>query len=74
MAGPYLYVRHPLYTCCLVTFWACPNSLTLDRLLYNVLWSAWVVIGTLLEERDLVQDFGEPYKSYQQEVPMLIPR
>jgi protein-S-isoprenylcysteine O-methyltransferase Ste14 len=45
----------------------------LDRLLYNVLWSIWVVIGTFLEERDLVVDFGEPYRDYQRKVPMLIP-
>jgi methanethiol S-methyltransferase len=72
MSGPYRYVRHPFYLFCLVLFWACPK-LTLDRLLYNVLWSVWVVIGTLLEERDLVMDFGEPYREYQREVPMLIP-
>ena len=72
LSGPYRFVRHPYYFCCMVAFWACP-SLTMDRLLYNVLWSAWLVIGTLLEERDLVRDFGEPYKDYQRTVPMLIP-
>lgn len=72
MSGPYRYVRHPFYFCCLVLFWSCPN-LTLDRLLYNVVWSIWVVIGTFLEERDLVMDFGEPYRDYQRKVPMLIP-
>ena len=72
MKGPYRYVRHPFYCCCLVLFWSCPN-LSLDRILYNVLWSLWVVIGTLLEERDLVMDFGEAYRDYQRKVPMLIP-
>lgn len=72
MAGPYGYARHPSYFCCLVLIWSCP-SISLDRLLYNGLWSLWLVIGTLLEERDLVSDFGEPYKDYQRKVPMLIP-
>jgi methanethiol S-methyltransferase len=72
MSGPYRYVRHPFYLFCLVLFWSCPK-LTLDRLLYNVLWSVWVLIGTILEERDLVTDFGETYREYQGQVPMLIP-
>jgi protein-S-isoprenylcysteine O-methyltransferase Ste14 len=72
MSGPYRYVRHPFYFCCLVLFWSCPN-LTFDRLLYNVVWSIWVVVGTFLEERDLVMDFGDQYRDYQSKVPMLIP-
>jgi protein-S-isoprenylcysteine O-methyltransferase Ste14 len=72
MSGPYRYVRHPFYFCCLVLVWSCP-TLTFDRLLYNVVWSIWVVVGTFLEERDLVMDFGEPYRDYQRKVPMLIP-
>ena len=72
MSGPYRYVRHPFYFCCLVLFWSCPN-LTFDRLLYNVVWSIWLVVGTFLEERDLVMDFGDQYRDYQRKVPMLIP-
>jgi len=70
--GPYRWVRHPLYFFCLLLIWSCPN-LSLDRLLYNVLWSTWILVGTVLEERDLVSDFGESYRDYQRNVPMLIP-
>ena len=70
--GPYRWVRHPLYFFCMVMFWSCPD-MTTDRLIYNVLWTIWVVIGTILEERDLVSDFGETYRDYQRKVPMLIP-
>ena len=70
--GPYRWVRHPLYTCALVLIWAHPQ-VTLDRLLFAVLWTAWIVVGTRLEERDLVAHFGEPYRRYQREVPMLLP-
>jgi protein-S-isoprenylcysteine O-methyltransferase Ste14 len=55
-----------------VLFWSCP-SLTADRLLFNILWTAWVVMGTILEERDLVDDFGDSYRDYQANVPMLVP-
>ena len=70
--GPYVWVRHPLYFFSLLLIWSCPD-LSLDRLLYNVLWSTWIIVGSVLEERDLVADFGEPYRDYQRKVPMLIP-
>ena len=70
--GPYRWVRHPLYLFMIVLFWSCP-SLTADRLLFNLLWTIWVVIGTILEERDLVHDFGKAYRDYQAIVPMLVP-
>jgi len=70
--GPYRWVRHPLYFFCLLLIWSCP-ALSLDRLLYNVLWSTWILVGSVLEERDLVADFGASYRDYQRKVPMLIP-
>lgn len=70
--GPYRWVRHPLYLFALVLFWSCP-VVTADRLLFDVLWTGWVVGGTVLEERDLVARFGATYKAYQREVPMLLP-
>lgn len=70
--GPYRWVRHPLYFLMLVLVWACPE-VTLDRLLFAVLWSVWIVAGAWLEERDLAAEFGADYRAYQQAVPMLIP-
>ncbi len=70
--GTYRWVRHPLYFFLLVLIWSCPN-LTADRLLFNILWTIWMIIGTILEERDLVAAFGDEYRAYQREVPMLIP-
>jgi hypothetical protein len=70
--GPYRWVRHPFYLSVLILTWSSPD-LTADRLLFNVLWSAWVVVGTTWEERDLESDFGEPYRDYRRQVPMLIP-
>ena len=70
--GPYRYVRHPLYLFMLILIWATPH-LSTDRLLFNLLWTAWVVVGTRLEERDLLTDFGQTYRQYRHSVPMLIP-
>jgi len=70
--GPYRWVRHPLYALFLLLLWSYPD-LTADRLLLNVSWTIWIVVGTVLEERDLVSGFGESYQEYQRQVPMLIP-
>lgn len=70
--GAYRWVRHPLYFFSLIMIWSCPE-ITADRLLFNIMWSAWIVIATKLEERDLILDFGEEYRAYQVKVPMIIP-
>lgn len=70
--GPYLWVRHPLYSFMLVLIWSSPH-LSADRLLFNVLWTSWIVLGSYLEERDLVAAFGDPYRQYQKTVPILVP-
>ena len=70
--GPYRWVRHPWYLAAIMLFWSCIDF-TSDRLLFNVLWTSWVCLGTRLEEIDLVHDFGDVYKKYRRRVPMLIP-
>lgn len=70
--GPYRFVRHPLYFFVLIMIWTYPD-LTADRLLFNCAWTIWIVIGTVLEERDLVDEFGGRYQEYQKKTPMLIP-
>jgi len=70
--GPYRWVRHPLYTFVLVLLWSSPD-ITADRLLLNTTWTAWIVIGSFFEERDLVAAFGDEYRRYRQRVPMLVP-
>jgi protein-S-isoprenylcysteine O-methyltransferase Ste14 len=70
--GPYLWVRHPLYLFSILLIWACPD-VTADRLLFNVLWTAWIYVGSILEEADLVAEFGETYRDYRRRVPRLVP-
>jgi protein-S-isoprenylcysteine O-methyltransferase Ste14 len=70
--GPYGWVRHPLYLFLIVIIWSCP-VLTLDRLLFNIMWTFWIVIATYLEDRDLHREFGSQYHEYSARVPMLIP-
>ena len=70
--GPYRWVRHPQYFCALLMIWSFPD-LTADRLLFNGIWTMYIIIGAVFEERDLTSTFGEEYRDYQSKVPMLIP-
>jgi len=70
--GPYRWSRHPLYLFVIILIWACP-LLTLDKLIFNIMWSLWIMIGTYLEDIDLHREFGSQYREYSAQVPMLIP-
>ncbi|BHH82381.1 hypothetical protein LA52FAK_06700 [Desulforhopalus sp. 52FAK] len=72
MRGPYKITRHPFYFFILAMIWLYPVMST-DRLLFALIWSCWVVLGTKLEEKDLVEEIGEDYIKYQSNVPMLVP-
>lgn len=69
----YRLVRHPIYVGWLVIFWAAP-MMTVAHLVFAVMTTAYILIGIHLEERDLVDTFGETYVNYRRKTPMLIPR
>jgi len=64
-------VRHPMYLAVILYLW-CQTFRMMD-LIVNTLLTLYVLIGTWLEERKLVLEFGEAYLRYQRQVPMLIP-
>ena len=65
-------MRHPWYAGTLLLVWAA-RDLDLSALASNIVLTLYVVVGTLLEERKLVAEFGEEYCSYQRRVSMLVP-
>jgi methanethiol S-methyltransferase len=72
--SPWLYklVRHPIYLGFLIFAWVTP-VMTVGHLLFAVGSLVYILIGMRFEERDLVNEFGDTYKQYQERVRALVP-
>jgi protein-S-isoprenylcysteine O-methyltransferase Ste14 len=69
----YKHVRHPLYLGWTIAFWATP-TMTLGHLLFAAVLTGYMGLAALLEERNLIDHFGQQYADYQRNVPMFVPR
>jgi protein-S-isoprenylcysteine O-methyltransferase Ste14 len=75
VAGPFVYVRHPLYSNLIMTI---PPLLIIwfADLLFFIPWIIIIVVSHFvvsIEERGLADVFGEDYEKYRRNVPALIP-
>jgi len=64
-------VRHPMYFALIIYLWC--QTFTATGIIVNIVLTIYIIMGTILEERKLILEFGDSYVKYQQEVPMLIP-
>lgn len=69
--GLYGIVRHPMYSGTLLFIWGLDS--TLAEVIMKIILSIYLFVGAILEERKLIQEFGQSYVEYQKKVPMLIP-
>ena len=63
--------RHPWYLATMLLIWA--RQMDISAIIVNVILTVYLIVGTYLEEKKLVREFGEKYRSYQKKVSMLIP-
>lgn len=68
-------VRHPLYLASIVMlFGACLIHLNLWSLSTLVVVIVYLLFGIQFEEKKLIDQFGNNYRQYQKQVPMLFPK
>ena len=71
--GFYGIVRHPLTSLLIAAIWS-HSTMTAGRLLFNSLFTAYSLLGTVFEQKDLHRKFGKDYEAYRKKVPGFIPR
>lgn len=65
--------RHPWYLAGICLIWSSSKTISDIDLIAKVIFTLYFFIGTILEERKLIWQFGDQYLNYQKEVSMLFP-
>jgi protein-S-isoprenylcysteine O-methyltransferase Ste14 len=65
--------RHPWYLGAILFIWSVSKDIYTAPLIVKIIWTAYLIIGTFLEERKLVIEYGDEYFRYKQKVSMLFP-
>jgi protein-S-isoprenylcysteine O-methyltransferase Ste14 len=74
ITGIHKKVRHPLYAGTFIFIWGLLIFFPYPSLLIaNLIITIYTLIGIRFEENKLEKEFGEAYRAYKKEVPMIIP-
>ena len=65
--------RHPWYFGAILFIWSVSKDIDAASMTVKVIWTIYLSIGTFLEERKLVIEYGDEYLKYKQKVSMLFP-
>jgi protein-S-isoprenylcysteine O-methyltransferase Ste14 len=72
-AGPYRFVRHPIYTGILLGLVGTALALNLSFFLGVVVLGAYFAYSARIEERNLAETFGPEYGTYRARTKMIVP-
>ncbi|MBW1901753.1 MAG: hypothetical protein JRJ20_08965 [Deltaproteobacteria bacterium] len=65
--------RHPWYLASIILLWSVFQEIYVSILIMNIILTGYIVVGTVLEEKKLIAEYGDAYRRYQESVSMLIP-
>jgi protein-S-isoprenylcysteine O-methyltransferase Ste14 len=65
--------RHPWYLATIIFVWVYNREMYVSTLIVNGILTIYLIIGTMLEERKLIIELGDPYREYKNKVSMLFP-
>ena len=65
--GPFAIVRHPIYLAWILMVFATP-TMTTSRLLFAGISTTYLIAAIPLEERSLIEAFGDKYRAYQHQM------
>lgn len=72
ISGAFKFVRHPIYLFSIL-FLGLRPQMSLFYFIMFICVTIYFFIGSIYEERKLVQLFGDEYKEYQKKVPRIFP-
>lgn len=72
-SGVHSITRHPWYLAAIILVWIDVRVMYVSTVIVDGILTAYLIIGTLLEERKLVNALGDAYRDYQNKVSMLFP-
>jgi methanethiol S-methyltransferase len=70
--GPYKYSRHPLYFF-IIAYLLFRPAMDLFYFVFFICISSYFYIGSIYEEKKLIETFGNEYRQYMKSVPRIIP-
>ncbi len=72
ISGAFKFVRHPIYLFSIL-FLGFRPTMTVFYITMYLCIIAYFYIGSIYEERKLIEMFGDEYKEYQKRVPRIFP-